>query len=344
MSDLTSQKRSFTRLLLIVFLILLVVAPVVFFLMRYNKLNSELNRMRKEHEPVTIAHLQPKRIAGSGNAAYYINDEGFEEDFAKYHKAVFESQDGKESSDEGNQPDADSAAAFDKLEEQDPSIIRSIYAACKCEAWRPDVDLSKISASQWIQDASELNGNIRSIIQLLVWKMKVKIFQEDPNEAVNVGLRGMNLINHAAGFPSGLVGHLNVVATRAMILNEIKNIVENHDLETDTLVLIQSTLKKHEGPDHYVEALRSERAIGLDLMREQSSFQYNLTGITYLALMQEEISAAEEGRPVAEVPTTPLDSLVEQSKPTLEQVRQAEQRSQELVQEVLALVNEKMDK
>ena len=343
MSEQKNQKKSSTtKWILVLVLILLLVSPLCFFLIRYSSLNREITRLRGEHEPTKIAHMQPKRIAGSGNAAYYINDAGFEEDFAAYCKQIFEPLEQKRG--EGElRPDADSAAALEQIENEQPSIIRSIYAACsKCDGWRPDVDLSAIGASEWIERSTELSGQIRAIVRLLVWKMKVSSFNQDPDGAVSVGVRALNLIDHAAEFPAGLSGHLNNVASRSVVLAEIERVLTEQDVKNDTLVSAQAMLRRHEGPNHYISALRSERAIGLDMLRQQSAFQYNLSGAAYLNLMKEEIAAAREGRATAEVSVTPIDVLVEQAKPALARVRQAEEQSQAMIKRVVELVNEKM--
>ncbi len=157
------------------------------------------------------------------------------------------------------------------------------------------------------QISTELEGNsqenlevlldrvqkLRSCARVLAWKMRIQSAQQQPDEAIATGLQIMR-IGHLADQHPTVVSLLVGNAIRGIAISRIHDVVVNNPVSGEALEQLNAELERQGAANAYLESLKTERPIGIELLSDMGLFQMAYSGTGYLEIVEDEIRNADK--------------------------------------------------
>lgn len=212
-----------------------------------------------------------------------------------------------------------------------PQVIPLLHEAVEAE-YRPEID-GDVSPEQFLEANLQRVRQARSVARVLAYYADWNLAEGQPDEAVQSCLVLFRFCRHFDREPM-ILGYISSLACRAMAIESANQILQQSEISERLREELETELGRHDLTEAYREALRTERAYGLEMFRTGLPLGVRLFQGTnahdYLDLLQQ--SLADADRPywelLAERPTpsglAPLPALV---APAVEQTREATERT-----------------
>jgi len=234
------------------------------------KLEAKLKKLRAAGQPVCIADLAPRPIPDEQNAAVRLLH--MQPELKRFDKAMVEFEErtplGKEyvertDKNENVLPTAVQAAAMQAILDNFGDLFLAVDEAATCRQYASQLDFA-VDQPHFIENMiGDGSIPIRSVARLLSWKMQVLTVQGQGDQAVKTGIQLLHLTRLYDEEPT-LVNALIGFACRGIAVQRLNQTLRSGSISADGRVALEAELARHDDPQHFVEVLRTERALSLD--------------------------------------------------------------------------------
>lgn len=308
---------------------------VVMLLIRNANATARINEIRDAGDPTSIAELAPTGINAADNAATHLKPVM---DSARKLEVLLGPILNGGGFDWADGLPAEDLASLEAELSKHPEVFAAIDAASQCRHISWDWDFAVDPAQFEMNDAI---SDTRAIARVSRFRAMYLAAKGKPDEAAAACLAQLKLCRAQDDLPT-LLGSLVNNACRWETLTSLNGLLQLTELSEATHEAIEAEVAKHDTPENYVHALKTERAFGLDMMNEHMGLIGKVTGATdgYLDLMNQQIELAElEYHKATKIPPIQVSGLAAMMAPAANTGREAMSRNRASVR-CLRLINE----
>lgn len=294
------------------------------------RLEKRLAALREAGAPLSLKDLAGPPIPPERNAAVFL-------DRAQADVNAVEKEIQKLSESEGYQNLRLDAAQQKQLQgvfEAYPKVIPLIEQAAACPDYDSQLDYT-VDPNQFLGGHLDHLGRHRAAVRILRAWATLRVTQGRRDEALRTATLLYRLSRHFDRDPV-TISYLVALACRGTANDTCNKILQGGPVSKDVREALEAELARHDGMEGYVGALKTERALGLDMygtLPLANSWlgpaRWNRSKLTYLELIQGEIAAAPLTYAAWQSQARPAvgrDVLVGLLWPALQAVRAAKDR------------------
>lgn len=275
-----SGKRFWKRLAIGVVLIVAVLLIVngVLAWRAERRLQQQVQLIRAEGAPASIAELAPASIPAEKNAAAIILKlRPRIAAFANEHGRFFSTPIGKaydESIERGDPPSAEQIGAIRAILDRYPDLTAGIAAAVACDQYASQLNYS-LNQQKFIQEMMDHQTDARQAARFLAWKIEVALADGNVEAAIADGMTMLRLARLYDGEPS-MVCFLIGVAIRGIAIQSLYDALAAGKVSDATHTALDAEIARHDSAERLRRAIVTERAMGagwFDAIVDESDFR-----------------------------------------------------------------------
>jgi len=228
------------------------------------RLQHQVEVIRAQGEPASIAELAPQPIPEDKNAAAFLRKitpriEAFADDQGKfYNTPIGKAYD--EAGDRGELPNAEQIAAIRTIMDKYPDVAEGVAAAAACDQYASRLDFS-LNQQKFIQALVDQQSDVRQAARFLNWKMELDLADGNVEGAMEHGLQMLRLGRLYDNEPS-MISFLIGVAVRGIATESLYDALTAGKVSEATHEALDAELVRHDRPERLRRAIVTERAMG----------------------------------------------------------------------------------
>ena len=246
---------------------------------------TEMQRAEASGAPLALADLRPEPEEGSINAAEILQP--VRQNWIDADMAVIDLFDF-----EGGELSPGFLEAWKGVEADRQKVAEAVAKAVEADVWIPDFNYDAPTSQEFVQQIQDQSVDLRSLARVLMYEAHYQVQQGESDEAARTSIRALQLVRL---YPRlGLIGGTASNAVQQISLTALAHVLARaDDLDLDTHQMIDNELKLHDSLESLRDCLISERAIGLQMLRDQG-----VVGLaraeSYLRAMRSAIELADQ--------------------------------------------------
>jgi len=290
--------------------VLLIVNGILAWSARH-RLEQKIAELRAEGEPALLADLAPKSIAPEKNAAVYLHEMALESrEFNQEWDKVFvktplgERLDREEEKD--LPPSDEVKAAMRPILDRHSSILSTLEKAAACDQYASLLDFS-LPSQQFLESLlKSVNSEPRPVSSFVRSKMDLMVADGKSNDTIRTGVQMLRLVRFYNQEPL-LISHLVALSMQGTVYSPLNWAVRHNEVSAAVRAELDAELALHDSLTPLQNALRGERAYGLQSGMEQTS---GLTGFirwTFVNWALGEVQAEGEAYRISKFPLDQIE-------------------------------------
>ncbi|MFK8113418.1 MAG: hypothetical protein AB8B91_14535 [Rubripirellula sp.] len=311
------------------------VIGLLFLVIRSSQAEAKIDAIQAAGDPVSLSDLEPTGVTTTNNMATYLQDHGDDADalvnetLETLHGTDFDWVDGL--------PEA-KKKQVERSVAKYPDLFGALDLASQCTRCDCGLDYS-VPINDFSAGMLQGNGVMRTFARVSDIRTRSLAMQGKYDEAAASSLTQLRICRAQDELPT-LFGLLLNIACRQGAMNNLNALLQEVKLSEATHAAIETELAQHDAMEMYVDALKSERACGIEMIGDQLGLIAKVTGMlgNYLDVMQQEIDlgAAEHHKIQGYQPVTPM-ATASMLTPAIEASRKAMERSRTLSRAIRVL-------
>jgi hypothetical protein len=260
-----SSKRFWKRMAIVMSIVvgLLLIVNGLFSWRAERRLQHQLDLIRADGHPASIAELAPEPVPPDQNAAAIVRKVAPRiEEFANEHGQFFNTPIGKEydeAGDRGEPPTTEQIAAIRAIVDKYPDVAEAVVAAAACDRYASLLDFS-LNQQKFIEAIIDQQSEMRQAARFLHWKVEVALATGDTEAAMQHGLAMLRLARLYDNEPS-MVSFLIAIAIRGIAVESLYDALSAGEVSQETHAALDAELALQDDPGRLQRALISERAM-----------------------------------------------------------------------------------
>lgn len=292
------------------------------------RVDIAIQRIREAGDPVTLSDIKPMAIASDENAWTYLNPVSAEaatlvNEFWSYTKGIDFSWRTKWTDEQ--------CLRVEQSFDAHPQVLKMLDKASACTTLVYPIDYS-LPPSQFINASMTRIQELRSYARVFNHNAICRASKGKTEEAAAIMLRQLHLARLQKQEPL-MLGFLVQSACQGIGMYSLNGLLQTSSLSEETHQRIESELANHQPLKSVVHAIKTERAFGMDSIREQyGPFFMKMSIKDYLEITDSELASI--AKPLFEVPAiTPKTrnsfiSPVDAFRPLIAEMRTAANRTE----------------
>ena len=261
-----------------------------------SQLEMAIQKIRNAGDPVTLADLKPTMIASDENAATYLSR--IAEDSKKLDYEIWSQRERSEFSWETGLTESQCVKTEEAFAAY-PRVLEMLNKASACSISAQSIDVA-VSPSQFLEENLTRISQQKTYARIFSHYARCLTARGKPDEAIEVTLRQLHLAGLQEQEPT-IVNYMMNLACKEIGLYDLNGVLQTSRVSQETHRLIESGLAKQQPLKALVHAIKSERALAIDLYRMQfGDFMMKWYIGGYLEYVDQQVSMGE--RPQFEVP------------------------------------------
>ncbi|MEX0641644.1 MAG: hypothetical protein WD468_03035 [Pirellulales bacterium] len=233
-----------------------------------SKVEKKLAELREAGQPISLAALARKPIPPESNAATYLRRAA--EELAAIEKAIESALDGTSQQEQAEFYRFRATAAVQKTLQSAfasfPNAVPLLEKAAERPDYDPQLDYSK-GPGEFLDHFCELSQDVRQPIRVLNYRVVMLQMEGKRDEAFQTCMTMFRLIRHLEHRPM-LISLLVSLAVRGVAISAADNVLRSGPLPPSAYDALEAELARHDLAAAWQEALRTERAFGIDQFGE----------------------------------------------------------------------------
>ncbi|MCM2373490.1 hypothetical protein [Aporhodopirellula aestuarii] len=239
-------------------LVAMIVVPVG---IRQMNIARAVSEVAASGDPAGLADLQANHVWDHRNAAWHLD--AVDQDAQKLFSAISPALYLDESFDWRNElPDAAHRQLATDFATY-PNVFDAVDSAIRCKHYSNFAKL-ETSITAFQQQMYDRIGMIRTVQRILVARCQFLAAIGEYEQAARLAIDSLNLVRLQEQDPT-IIQFMTAAACRTPILEFLAELVAFDSLDPNLLGLIDAELRRHDAMDSCVHALKTERALGIEL-------------------------------------------------------------------------------
>jgi hypothetical protein len=233
--------------------------------------NEKIEALRAAGQPLSLADLARPPIPPEQNAATYLcrADKDIQAIYTEVDAAYTASYKSDQDAADALRPTPAYLESIRAALEAHPQAIVMIDEASRCPDYQPPLDFHS-ETIPFLETLLEQNPNCRAVFRVCQYRMLVQLSEDHREEAFETCLamfRLTRLFDHNPMFIGQLVG----LVIRGMVVEDTSFLLQTGPLPASAYATLEQELARHDILEGYHNAIRSERAYGLQTFAEWNS-------------------------------------------------------------------------
>jgi hypothetical protein len=236
-----------------------------------HRLNERIEALRAAGQPLSLADLARPPIPPERNAATYLvrADKDIQAIYTQVDAAYMASSKADQEAADALRPTPAYLESMRAALAAYPQAIILIDEASRCPDYDPQLDFHSDTVP-FLETLLEQNPNCRSVLRVCQYRVLVQLGEDHRDEAFETCLSMFRLARLFDRNPM-LIGQLVGLAIRAMVVEDTSLVLQTGPLPASAYAALEQELARHDILEGYHNAIRSERAYGLQTFGEWAS-------------------------------------------------------------------------